>query len=378
MVRKTPSILKTLAQATLPAAILVASASAQTPATPTPAAADHTVVRGETLWELAGRYLGNPFSWPSIHEMNRTLVPDPHWIYPGQQLRIPGARGTTQVGGVAVIPAEGTPVVEGVVPQQAPGVRPGPGEPTVFLRDEVSGVRSRVIRREESPWHAVPRDVFLAADWIEAGEENAVPRHEGWISGFEGVAGRAPGRETADLYSEVRITVTGQRTPQPGDVLVAFRPGDPVPGEGRIAHPTGLLVVRRIDGAGIVARVERPFDRVRLDDLVVPAPTFGLAAGVYPAPVEGGFEARILAFARPHELQVQGDIAFLDVGSAQGVRVGDEFVAVASRTEGWTGTVAGRLQVVGVREGTASARIVAQDGAIFQAGLPVQLARKMP
>lgn len=378
MVRTTSPILKAVALAMLPVAVLPLTASAQTPATPAPASADHTVVRGETLWELAGRYLGNPFSWPNIHEMNRTLVPDPHWIYPGQQLRIPGARAATQVGGVAVIPAEGTPVAGAMVPQQAAGIRPAPGEPTVFLRDESSGVRSTVIRREETPWHAVPRDIFLAADWIEAGEENALPWHSGTLSGFEGVAGRSPGRETADLYSEVRVTVTGDRTPQPGDVLLTFRPGDAVPGAGRIAHPTGLLVVRRIDAAGVVARVERPFDRVRLGDLVVPAPSFGLVAGVHPAPVSDGMEARILAFARPHELQIPGDIAFLDVGSTRGVQVGDEFIAVASRTEGWTGTVAGRLQVVGVREGTASARIVSQDGAIFQAGLPVQLARKMP
>lgn len=376
MVRTSSSLLVGLTLSMLSTAVVPGTLFAQTPETPQPAA-DHPVVRGETLWDLAARYLGNPFSWPRIHELNRTLVPDPHWIYPGQLLRIPGAQGTV-VGGVAVIPAEGTPVAGVLTPQQDAAVRPGPGEPTVFARGESAGVRSTVIRREETPWPAVPRDIFLSADWIEPVEGAVLPRHEGKITGFEGVAARVAARETADVYSEVRVTVTGDRTPVPGDILLAFRTGAAVPGAGRIAHPTGLLVVRRIDEAGVVAQVERPYDRVRLNDLVVPAPSFGLVAGVHPAPVTDGFEARILAFARPHELQVPGDIAFLDVGSGQGVKVGDEFVAVASRVGGWSGTVAGRLQVVSVREATASARIVTQDGAIFEAGLPVQLARRMP
>lgn len=380
MVRIPSALLKGVALAALPSAFAALPLSAQTPAAPAPAAADHTVVRGETLWELAQRYLGNPYSWPSIHELNRTLVPDPHWIYPGQQLRMPGSgTPTTQVGGVAVLPAEGTPVAAVPVPQEAPaGVRPAPGEATVFLRDEAGGVRSTVIRREEAPWPAVPRDIVLAADWIDPVEAEALPGHEGRISGFEGVAARAPGRETADHYSEVRVTVTGSRTPEVGTVLLAFRPGSFVEGSGRIVHPTGLLVVRRVDGAGVVARVERLFDRVRLDDLVVFAPESNLAPGVHPAPVSDGFETQILAFARPHELQVPGDIAFLDVGADRGVRVGDEFEVVVARGEGWSGSVAGRLQVVGVRQGTAAARIVAQDGAIFRVGTPVQLSRKMP
>lgn len=49
----------------------------------------HIIVPGDTLWDLAGKYLENPFLWPQIWDVNR-YVTDSHWIYPGDPLVIPG------------------------------------------------------------------------------------------------------------------------------------------------------------------------------------------------------------------------------------------------------------------------------------------------
>ena len=48
----------------------------------------HVIVKGDTLWDLAGKYLDNPYLWPQIWEANRYIT-DPHWIYPGDVLVIP-------------------------------------------------------------------------------------------------------------------------------------------------------------------------------------------------------------------------------------------------------------------------------------------------
>ncbi len=48
----------------------------------------HVVKPGDTLWDLAGYYLHDPFLWPSIWEQNKTEIRDPHWIYPGQKFLI--------------------------------------------------------------------------------------------------------------------------------------------------------------------------------------------------------------------------------------------------------------------------------------------------
>ena len=53
----------------------------------------HTVVAGDTLWDLSAKYLGSPWKWTEIWERNRFLT-NPHYIYPGVQVVIvpPGPR----------------------------------------------------------------------------------------------------------------------------------------------------------------------------------------------------------------------------------------------------------------------------------------------
>lgn len=47
----------------------------------------HTIVKGDTLWDLASHYLGDPFLWPQLWERN-PYIKDSHWIYPGDPVVI--------------------------------------------------------------------------------------------------------------------------------------------------------------------------------------------------------------------------------------------------------------------------------------------------
>lgn len=49
----------------------------------------HTVVSGDSLSKIAGKYYGDVQKYNAIFEANKPMLSDPDEIYPGQVLRIP-------------------------------------------------------------------------------------------------------------------------------------------------------------------------------------------------------------------------------------------------------------------------------------------------
>src|SRR5690606_13256192 len=47
----------------------------------------YTVRRGDTLWDITGRFYGNPWQWPRLWSYNPEIT-NPHWIYPDDRLRL--------------------------------------------------------------------------------------------------------------------------------------------------------------------------------------------------------------------------------------------------------------------------------------------------
>ncbi len=82
----------------------------------------------------------------------------------------------------------------------------------------------------------------------------------------------------------------------------------------------------------------------------------------------------IMGFEGQQTMAGIGNVAFLDLGSDDGISVGDEFVlygdAVPTDREG-------ALQVIGVQETIAAARVITMRDNVFHRGAVVRLVRAM-
>lgn len=54
-----------------------------------PAAKTYTVSKGDSLWAIARKHLGNGSRWQEIYNLNKDKIKNPNLIYPGQILTMP-------------------------------------------------------------------------------------------------------------------------------------------------------------------------------------------------------------------------------------------------------------------------------------------------
>jgi hypothetical protein len=47
----------------------------------------YTIQRGDTLWDLSDKFFDSPWFWPELWHENEQ-IPNPHWIYPGERIRL--------------------------------------------------------------------------------------------------------------------------------------------------------------------------------------------------------------------------------------------------------------------------------------------------
>jgi len=263
----------------------------------------HIVKRGDTLWDLCDRYYGNPWQWPRIWSYN-SQVANPHWIYPGDQLRMRDPSdmrgyGSSSLGGGNGRGNGGSDADRLNARQGA--IRRG----SVFLRDQgFIGDPNKDVWGQVAG--AVEEQMLLA-------EGNHV-----YVLLREGAQAPKPGQDLT-VFRTVRQpeNVKGARKP-PGEIVavlgtVRVESYDPKTRVARARITESLDVIER--GAKI-GPVRRRFD-------VVP-----------PVASTANVQARILTSLYPHVFMAQNQVVFLDRGSQDGLVPGNRLF-VTRRGDSW-------------------------------------------
>ncbi len=77
----------------------------------------YTVKKGDTLWDISQRFNDTPWQWPDLWRENEQL-PNPHWIYPGERIRLHRKSGWQKVE-TKPVPVS-TPQIEVSTPEAKP------------------------------------------------------------------------------------------------------------------------------------------------------------------------------------------------------------------------------------------------------------------
>jgi LysM repeat protein len=307
--------------------VTAAPSAAQTPAQPAPttkkpwptltpvkAAADevtHVVKKGDTLWDLAKAYLKDPFRWPDVFQRNTDIVENPHWIYPGETIRIPASEVKPEVlARVATQPV------------------PKPSEATVFGDNSLNNSRRRlegVLGRVTQP--GVPVGEIEAAPFTA---RLGGPAGSGRLAAAydrPGILAAAGGRRF-QLKDRIFVELPRGAAGRPGEVLLAYRLGPVIGDDVQVVLPTGILRVESVTpGQPALARVLRQFDELVLDQRVMSLETLQPSVG-NPVAVAPGSPEKVLYVMHDPVLPSLQSYVILSARSASGVRVGDQFTLI--------------------------------------------------
>lgn len=292
---------------------------------------EHVVVHQDTLWDLSGNYLKDPFIWPEIWQVN-PQIDDPDRIYPGNRVQLPG---------------------------YGPGVPPPPRPPHLATPELPPAAKTAASEPSLAP--AAPR---MTSDRIP---------HGGWLASLDEEVG--VGRILGSWHAQRKMLATdasvylslGSRdgvvagdhfqVVEVGEIIDHPDTAEPV---GRLVRVVGEVELTEIHDATSCGRIVRAFDPMAAGDRVMPMPTRPPVAEQVRTDGPTGLEATVVATPDRRLAIAVDDVIFLDVGTEQQVRPGDHFHLVRNpelAAEGTPARYTSEAVVVDTRAHTCTALV---------------------
>ncbi|HZI99312.1 MAG TPA: LysM peptidoglycan-binding domain-containing protein [Gemmatimonadaceae bacterium] len=310
-------------------AALASTALAQTPAAPPkpstqkpwptltevkagPNEVIHVVKRGDTLWDLAKAYLKDPFRWPEVFQRNTDIVENPHWIYPGETIRIPSSEVKPEV--LARIATKPAVQSDRTVFSSTPGG---------LVPDRI-GSNGEVLGRDGTS--GVPRGEIESAPFAM---KKGGPVNRGRLAAAYDRPGivAAAGERRFQLNDRIFLNLPKGVAGNPGDLLLAYRLGEEISDVGQVVIPTGIIRVESSSLGMPMGRVVKQFGEIVLDQSIIQLESIPASVG-RPVAVPPGPAEKVIYVADEPVLPTLQTYVLLSAKSANGVRVGDQFTLI--------------------------------------------------
>jgi len=288
----------------------------------------HSVVRGDTLWDISDAYLGTPWVWPSLWADNREIH-NPDLIHPGDRLWIT----STLMRPISEDEARKLMAAAPAVPASI-GDAPNEGAATRSLH-----------------FSAAESTSFVAAEEIAA------------------ATSIVEGRSSRTIFGQPDVIQIGLGAGevQLGDQFTVFREQrdvfDPDTGRqiGSYVHVLGWGEVVSIHPETSEFKVRRSDREIELNDQIVrrEKPPTEIAL----VPTRAGVEGQIVFLPASRSWMGNMDVVFLDRGTEDGLRTGNSLEVfrpgypvldqVRDRTVRTADTILGEVVIVSARPTTA-------------------------
>jgi hypothetical protein len=292
----------------------------------------HEVRRGDTLWDLAGSYLGSPFLWPRIFESNTQVIEDPHWIYPGEILSMPGA-AVADASAVEQLETWDAAQEQQAVPFSEPQGREGVsgfGGSSLFdTSPEAGNVIGRLDVEEWGDPVLVSESDFYRAPLLVRTDELPYFGRTGRKLGGNPLSLRVP--DGIKVHDVVIIDLETLDVVS-GDELRAIRWEAGRNGR-KVARSVALLEVLTTEEETARARVLILFDHYKVGDLVILAEGFDVSETLQQAVEVDGYTTVVAGGEVDQPVMGEGDMIFFESGLQDGVRIGDEFILFDPRDD---------------------------------------------
>ncbi|PMR71276.1 LysM peptidoglycan-binding domain-containing protein [Halomonas heilongjiangensis] len=247
----------------------------------------YTVVRGDTLWGISGRFLRHPWQWPEVWQVN-PQIRNPHLIYPGDVVYLYDCNGR---------PCLGLERGQGEV-RLSPGVRTTPH------REAIEPIPLEAIQHFLREHRVIddPDDLDELAYVVGADDHRLV----------SGAGDRLYARGHLEGNARVGLYRVGERYQDAtsGELL------------GLELEHVGQARRERSEDDIVVLEVTSSRQEVRNDDIVLPLESRELITQFYPRPPDGEVDGRILAVPGGVRFIGRLQVVALDRGRRDGLEPG--------------------------------------------------------